>query len=233
LLIGGRNQHLFVSALDPLAARPRPLQILKIRGLFPEVFDRESHSDQSRGAIPSPRAPEAGLNPNIFVESRSPQALLALAEAGHGVAIAPSVLPTHRCRLRVARIMHRRRPLREPWPRSGTNAARFRPTPRVFVRPPLRTCARYFRSRNRLSGSAAALQSRELCDGHDDPDGSSVLRRAEGPPLALKGHRRHLIKCLLLGAVQTPSFHNIRSAHAMSAVEGRADIVRARRHVCF
>ena len=57
----------------------------------------------------------AGLKPNIFVESRSPQALLALAEAGHGVAIVPSVLPTHRYRLRVARIMHRRRPLREPW----------------------------------------------------------------------------------------------------------------------
>jgi DNA-binding transcriptional LysR family regulator len=57
----------------------------------------------------------AGLKPNIFVESRSPQALLALAEAGHGVAIVPSVLPTHRYRLCVARIMHRRRPLREAW----------------------------------------------------------------------------------------------------------------------
>ena len=57
----------------------------------------------------------AGLKPNIFIESRSPQALLALAEAGHGVAIVPSVLPTHRYRLRVARITHRRRPLREPW----------------------------------------------------------------------------------------------------------------------
>jgi DNA-binding transcriptional LysR family regulator len=57
----------------------------------------------------------AGLKPNIFVESRSPQALLALAEAGHGVAIVPSVLPTHRYRLRVARIMNRHRPLREPW----------------------------------------------------------------------------------------------------------------------
>jgi LysR family nitrogen assimilation transcriptional regulator len=56
----------------------------------------------------------AGLKPNIFVESRSPQALLALAEAGHGVAIVPSVLPTHRYRLRIVRITHRNRPLREP-----------------------------------------------------------------------------------------------------------------------
>jgi DNA-binding transcriptional LysR family regulator len=56
----------------------------------------------------------AGLKPKIFVESRSPQGLLALAEAGHGVAIIPSVLPTHRYRLHVVRITLRRRPLREP-----------------------------------------------------------------------------------------------------------------------
>ena len=55
----------------------------------------------------------AGFKPNIFIESRSPQGLLALAEAGHGVAIVPSVLPTHRFRLRIVRITHRRRPLRE------------------------------------------------------------------------------------------------------------------------
>jgi LysR family transcriptional regulator, nitrogen assimilation regulatory protein len=41
--------------------------------------------------------------------------LLALAEAGHGVAIVPSMLPTHRYRLRVVRIVHRGKPLREPW----------------------------------------------------------------------------------------------------------------------
>ena len=56
----------------------------------------------------------AGFKPNMFIESRSPQALLALAEAGHGVAIVPPRLPTHRYRLRIARIMHRGKPLREP-----------------------------------------------------------------------------------------------------------------------
>lgn len=56
----------------------------------------------------------AGVKPNIFIESRTPHALLSLAEAGHGVAIVPSVLPTNRYRLRIARITHRRRPLREP-----------------------------------------------------------------------------------------------------------------------
>jgi len=53
----------------------------------------------------------AGVKPDIFIESRTPHALLALAEAGHGVAVVPSVLPSHRYRLRVARITHRRRPL--------------------------------------------------------------------------------------------------------------------------
>jgi DNA-binding transcriptional LysR family regulator len=56
----------------------------------------------------------AGLRPNIFVESRTPHTLLSLAEAGHGVAIVPSVLPTQRYRLRVVRLTHRRRPLQEP-----------------------------------------------------------------------------------------------------------------------
>jgi LysR family transcriptional regulator, nitrogen assimilation regulatory protein len=57
----------------------------------------------------------AGVKPDIFIESRTPHVLLALAEAGHGVAVVPSVLPTHRYRLRVARITHRRKPLREAY----------------------------------------------------------------------------------------------------------------------
>jgi LysR family transcriptional regulator, nitrogen assimilation regulatory protein len=55
----------------------------------------------------------AGVKPKIFMESRSPQALLELAEAGHGVAIVTSALSTHRYQLRMVRITHRRRPLRE------------------------------------------------------------------------------------------------------------------------
>src|SRR5215469_10505448 len=54
----------------------------------------------------------AGVKPQIFVESRAPHTLLALAEAGHGVAVVPSVLPTQRYRVRIARITYRRRPLR-------------------------------------------------------------------------------------------------------------------------
>jgi DNA-binding transcriptional LysR family regulator len=56
----------------------------------------------------------AGVKPKaVALESRTPHALLALAEAGHGVAVVPSVLPTDRYRVRIARITHRRRPLTE------------------------------------------------------------------------------------------------------------------------
>jgi DNA-binding transcriptional LysR family regulator len=54
----------------------------------------------------------AGVKLNVVLESRAPHTLLAMAEAGHGVAIVPSVLPTNRYRVRIARITHQRRPLR-------------------------------------------------------------------------------------------------------------------------
>jgi DNA-binding transcriptional LysR family regulator len=55
----------------------------------------------------------AELKPRIFMESRLSHTLLALAEAGHGVAIGPSTLPIHRYRLRVARVVHDGEPLHE------------------------------------------------------------------------------------------------------------------------
>jgi LysR family nitrogen assimilation transcriptional regulator len=55
----------------------------------------------------------ADIEPNAVLESRAPHTLLALAEAGQGVAIIPSVLPTDRYRLKILRISHRRKPLRD------------------------------------------------------------------------------------------------------------------------
>jgi DNA-binding transcriptional LysR family regulator len=57
----------------------------------------------------------AEFKPNILFESRTPHTLLALAEAGHGVAIVPSVLPTHRYNLQISRLTYRRKPLREAY----------------------------------------------------------------------------------------------------------------------
>jgi DNA-binding transcriptional LysR family regulator len=56
----------------------------------------------------------AGLKPNVLFESRAPHTLLALAGAGHGVAIIPSALRTHRYDLQIVRVTYRGRPLREP-----------------------------------------------------------------------------------------------------------------------
>jgi len=55
----------------------------------------------------------ADVEPDILLESRAPHTLLALAEAGQGVAVIPSVLRTDRYRLNIARITHRRKPLRD------------------------------------------------------------------------------------------------------------------------
>ena len=55
----------------------------------------------------------ADVEPNILLESRAPHTLLALAEAGQGVAVIPSVLRTDRYRLKIARVTHRRKPLRD------------------------------------------------------------------------------------------------------------------------
>ncbi|HKA81728.1 MAG TPA: LysR family transcriptional regulator [Xanthobacteraceae bacterium] len=55
----------------------------------------------------------ANVKPIIAFESRAPHTVLALAEAGQGVAIIPSLLRTDRYALRIVRVTHRRKPLRE------------------------------------------------------------------------------------------------------------------------
>lgn len=56
----------------------------------------------------------AGFTPNNVLECRAPHGLLAMAEAGHGVAIIPSAVRIHRYRVRVLRITYRGKPLSEP-----------------------------------------------------------------------------------------------------------------------
>ena len=55
----------------------------------------------------------AGLKPNILLESRAPHTLVAMAEAGHGVAIIPSALRTSRYKVRIFGVTYRGKPLRE------------------------------------------------------------------------------------------------------------------------
>ncbi|MGE0725124.1 MAG: LysR family transcriptional regulator [Alphaproteobacteria bacterium] len=56
----------------------------------------------------------ARVKPNVLIETRAPHTLLALAEAGHGVAIIPWALQTHRYDVRITRVTYRGQPLREP-----------------------------------------------------------------------------------------------------------------------
>src|SRR5262245_24089446 len=56
----------------------------------------------------------AGLKPSVRFESRNPHTLLALAEAGQGVAIVPSQLQCHRYQLSIVGLTYRGRSLREP-----------------------------------------------------------------------------------------------------------------------
>lgn len=77
---------------------PHPLLLLHTSFMFRRAFDAACRL--------------AELKPNIFIESRTPQTLLALAEARHGVAIIPSQLQTRHCNLRIVAVTYRGRPLR-------------------------------------------------------------------------------------------------------------------------
>jgi LysR family transcriptional regulator, nitrogen assimilation regulatory protein len=55
----------------------------------------------------------ADVQPNILLESRAAHVLLALAEVGQGVAVIPSLQRTDRYNLRIVRIMHGRKAIRE------------------------------------------------------------------------------------------------------------------------
>jgi DNA-binding transcriptional LysR family regulator len=90
-----RGSHLSISELAP-----HPLLLLDPGYLVRKTFDAACRL--------------AKLTPNILTESRAPSNLLALAEAGHGVAVIPSLVLTHRYEVRVARVVHDGKPLREP-----------------------------------------------------------------------------------------------------------------------
>lgn len=66
----------------------------------------------------------AKLKPAILLESRAPHTLMALAEAGLGIAIIPSAMQTYRYALDVVRITYEARPLTDPlavvWDRRRT-----------------------------------------------------------------------------------------------------------------
>lgn len=87
-------------AIEIIDLAPHPLLVLDTEFVVRRAFDAACRL--------------AGLRPNIRLTSRAPHTLLALAEAGHGVAIIPSQLRTDRYTLRVVGLTLRGQPLREP-----------------------------------------------------------------------------------------------------------------------
>jgi LysR family nitrogen assimilation transcriptional regulator len=79
---------------------PYPLLLLSTDFLFRRIFDAACRL--------------AALKPNILLESHDPRTLLAMAEAGHGVAIIPSVLRTRHHTLRIVALTYRGKALRVP-----------------------------------------------------------------------------------------------------------------------
>src|SRR5215208_6212641 len=82
----------------------------------------------------------AGVEPTTLLESRAPHTLLALAEAGQGVAIIPSALQRSsigddRCAIGMSS--------------SGTSGGRCQAMPRAFAKRSPRTCASYCPLRGR------------------------------------------------------------------------------------
>jgi DNA-binding transcriptional LysR family regulator len=91
------GQH---GSIDIRGLAPYPLLVYDSGFLFRRTFDAACRV--------------AALRPNIVFEGSSPYALLALAEAGHGVAIIPSYLRLQRYTLKTLRLTHRRKPIQEP-----------------------------------------------------------------------------------------------------------------------
>jgi DNA-binding transcriptional LysR family regulator len=87
-------------AIEVAELAPHPLLLLDGGFGFRRAFDAAARL--------------AGITPKIRFESRSPHTLLALAEAGHGIAVFPSALRAHRYALRILRLTYRGRLLREP-----------------------------------------------------------------------------------------------------------------------
>lgn len=85
--------------IDIAALAPHPLLLLDSGYSVRRLFDATCRI--------------AHFEPSILLESRAPHILLALAEAGQGVAIIQSILRTDRHRLNIARVTHHGKPVRD------------------------------------------------------------------------------------------------------------------------
>jgi DNA-binding transcriptional LysR family regulator len=104
--------------MEMLAACHRSLQLgksssIEIQALAPYPLLQATEDFAMRRSFDS-ACRLAGFTPNYVLECYSPHALLAMAQAGHGVAIIPSALQVRRYAVRLLRILYRGKPLSEP-----------------------------------------------------------------------------------------------------------------------
>ena len=112
-------ETIWLPSLEFVAASNRALKLadevtMDVRSLAPHPLLLLDSSFAVRAAFDA-ACRVAVFKPNIAFESRTPHTLLALAEAGHGVAIVPSVMPTHRYDLQIVRLAYRRKRLHEAY----------------------------------------------------------------------------------------------------------------------
>ena len=110
-----------MSRRHPLASR-RVLSVAELKDEPLLILGSEFHTRQLFEAACS----AAGAEPRVLLESRSPQSVIALAAAGHGVAIVPSVVPLNRAGIAVAGLVRGTQPL-GGWVRAVWDPRRYLP----------------------------------------------------------------------------------------------------------
>jgi DNA-binding transcriptional LysR family regulator len=117
-----RDEHRFggfpLAPMEMLAACHPRLQLgkhgsIEINALAPYQLLQATDDFTMRRSFDS-ACRLAGFTPNYVLECRSPHALLAMAQAGHGIAIIPSALSVRRYVLQLLRIVFHGKPLSEP-----------------------------------------------------------------------------------------------------------------------
>ena len=110
---GGRTAKLDLTGCP--GSRRTPVETLLILG--PEFQTRQLFEAACSAARAEPR---------VLLESRSPQSVIALAAAGHGVAIVPSMIPLNRAGIAIAGLVRGTQPL-GGWARAVWDPRRYLP----------------------------------------------------------------------------------------------------------
>jgi LysR family transcriptional regulator, cyn operon transcriptional activator len=124
-----------------LSHRLSPRAVLEVAELADEPLLRLTPGFASHGWFEA-ACQIAHIRPRVLLESVAPQTLIALAQAGHGIAVVPSPVRIPRTGVRVAVVVHRGVPIGR-WTVAAWDPQRFlAPYAKQFVEELVRHCAR-------------------------------------------------------------------------------------------